>query len=159
MMSGIRGKNTRPEIVVRKGLFAMGFRFRLHSPDLPGKPDIVLPKYRTAIFINGCFWHGHDCPLFKWPSTRPGFWRAKIDGNRINDGKKQRMLQESGWRVLNVWECSMKGPGSRPADAVIREIAEWIRGTASQGELRGAAAIMDANRTGKPDEVKAEICR
>jgi DNA mismatch endonuclease (patch repair protein) len=159
MMSGIRGKNTRPEIVVRKGLFAMGFRFRLHSPDLPGKPDIVLPKYRTVIFINGCFWHGHDCPLFKWPSTRPGFWRNKIEGNRANDLKKDRMLHERGWRILTVWECSIKGPGSRQRAAVIREIADWIRGTGLHGEIGGAETGMDANHTGKPNEVETQMCR
>ena len=81
MMSGIRGKNTRPELLIRKGLHARGFRFRLHDKRLPGKPDLVLPKYSAVIFVHGCFWHGHDCHLFKWPQSRREFWRKKITRN------------------------------------------------------------------------------
>lgn len=109
MMAGIRGKNTNPEIIVRKMLHAMGYRFRLHRKDLPGKPDIVLPKYRAAIFVNGCFWHGHDCHLFKWPKTREAFWREKIVGNAMRDRKKENELLAAGWRVAVIWECCLKG--------------------------------------------------
>ena len=90
MMAGIRGTNTKPELLLRKGLHAQGFRFRLHSTGLPGKPDIVLPRHHAVVFAHGCFWHGHNCHLFKWPSTRPEFWQAKIERNReVDQGGKQ----------------------------------------------------------------------
>ena len=98
MMAGIRGKNTKPEMIIRRGLHARGFRYLLHDKRLPGKPDLVLPKHRAVIFVNGCFWHGHDCPLFKWPKTRKGFWRTKIARNRENDESAVIALRRSGWR-------------------------------------------------------------
>ena len=104
-MSGIRGTNTQPEIQVRSALHKAGYRFRLHRKDLPGKPDIVLPKYKTAIFVHGCFWHGHDCKNFKWPKTRPEFWRDKILGNKARDERHSQELQKLGWRVIVIWEC------------------------------------------------------
>lgn len=109
MMSGIRGKNTKPELVVRKALYSQGFRYRLHVKDLPGKPDIVLPKYRTVIFVHGCFWHGHNCHLFRLPSSNRDFWRAKIKQNQENDRKAVRALRKDGWRVIAVWECALRG--------------------------------------------------
>ena len=108
MMSGIRGKNTKPEIQVRKALFKQGYRFRLHVKDLPGKPDIVLPKYKTAIFVHGCFWHKHDCKYFKWPSSNTEFWKNKILDNVRRDKKHQAELKKSGWKVNIVWECWVK---------------------------------------------------
>jgi DNA mismatch endonuclease (patch repair protein) len=108
MMSGIKGKNTKPEILVRKALHARGFRFRLHDKKLPGKPDIVLPKYKTVIFVHGCFWHKHDCKYFKWPKTRPDFWRDKIESNVERDEKHQQQLKELGWNVKIIWECEIK---------------------------------------------------
>ena len=110
-MSRIRGKNTKPEMLVRKYLFAHGFRYRLHSKNLPGKPDIVLPKYKTVIFVHGCFWHGHqDCKYFVVPKTRTDWWLNKINGNKANDAKKIQALEQAGWKVLVVWECQLK-PG------------------------------------------------
>ena len=110
-MSRIRGKNTKPEMLVRKYLFAHGFRYRLHSKNLPGKPDIVLPKYKTVIFVHGCFWHGHkDCKYFVVPKTRTDWWLNKINGNKANDAKKEQALEQAGWKVLVVWECQLK-PG------------------------------------------------
>lgn len=108
MMAGIKGKNTKPEIVVRKALHAQGYRFRLHDKKLPGKPDIVLPKYKTVIFVHGCFWHKHDCKHFKWPKTRPEFWREKIEGNVARDKKHAEELITLGWNVKVVWECEVK---------------------------------------------------
>jgi len=109
-MSGIKGKNTRPELIVRKILHRSGFRFRLHRKDLPGKPDIILPKYRTVIFVNGCFWHGHEnCHLFRMPKSRQEFWEKKICGNVARDTKNRLLLSELGWGVLTIWECSLKG--------------------------------------------------
>ncbi len=110
-MSRIKGKNTKPEMLVRKYLFAHGFRYRLHSKNLPGKPDIVLPKYKTVIFVHGCFWHGHkDCKYFVVPKTRTDWWLNKINGNKANEVKKVEALQQAGWKVLTVWECQLK-PG------------------------------------------------
>lgn len=108
-MSKIRGKDTKPEEILRKGLFAKGFRYRKNDKRLPGKPDLVLPKYKTVIFVNGCFWHKHDgCKYFKWPSNNSEFWRTKIEGNIDRDKKTYAELEKSGWNVLVVWECQLK---------------------------------------------------
>ena len=108
-MSRIKSKNTKPEIVVRKALFANGFRFRLHDKKLPGKPDIVLKKYKTVILIHGCFWHGHrDCKYFVIPKTRTEWWSNKITQNQKNDTVKKQQLQEDGWNVIEVFECELK---------------------------------------------------
>lgn len=117
MMSGIRGKNTKPEIIVRKLLFSAGYRYRLYRKDLPGTPDIVLPKYRCAIFVNGCFWHGHDnCPLFRLPKSNTDFWRTKIGDNISRDHEKYNSLLANGWRIVIVWECALKGAGRLPEE-------------------------------------------
>lgn len=137
MMAGIRGKDTKPELVVRRGLHALGFRFRLHDRALPGKPDMVLPRWRAVIFIHGCFWHAHDCPLFRWPGTRQDFWRQKIGRNQERDAEVEVALDHAGWRVLKIWECSMKGPGRIGADAVMPLTADWLRSDRRQGEIRG----------------------
>ncbi|MES3013874.1 MAG: DNA mismatch endonuclease Vsr [Pseudomonadota bacterium] len=106
MMAGIGGKNTRPEMAVRQHLFAAGFRYRLHRRDLPGRPDIVLPKYKTVIFVHGCFWHRHTgCRFAAVPATNAQFWREKLDGNVERDRRSARALRAAGWRVLRVWEC------------------------------------------------------
>tara|TARA_R110002049_G_scaffold185431_4_gene353641 strand:- start:2778 stop:3230 length:453 start_codon:yes stop_codon:yes gene_type:complete len=108
MMSGIRGKDTKPEIIVRSLLHRLGYRFRLHRKDLPGKPDIVLPKWCAVIFVNGCYWHGHDnCHLFRLPKTRTDFWTKKIAGNRARDQRNHIALQDAGWKVLVIWECAV----------------------------------------------------
>ncbi len=137
MMSGIRGKNTKPEFHIRSLLHRNGFRFRLHTKDLPGKPDIVLPRYHAAIFINGCFWHGHDCHLFKLPGTRTDFWKTKIARNKENDSRAAGLLNDSSWRVATVWECALRGK-FRMNDTVITErLAGWIRSAEIKLELRG----------------------
>ncbi|MBI3133326.1 MAG: DNA mismatch endonuclease Vsr [Bacteroidetes bacterium] len=108
-MSRIKGKDTKPEMLVRKFLFANGFRYRLHVKNLPGKPDIVLPKYKTVIFVHGCFWHGHkNCKYFVVPKTRTEWWLEKISRNRENDVEKKKNLTRLGWRVMNIWECQLK---------------------------------------------------
>lgn len=123
-MSRIKNKNTKPEILVRKFLFSQGFRFRLHRKDLPGKPDIVLPKLRTAIFINGCFWHGHkDCTYAKLPDTNSDFWTSKILGNIEHDKIVREQLIELGWRVIDIWQCQLK-PKSK--DATLKQLAEIL---------------------------------
>ena len=108
-MSRIKNKNTRPEMLVRKFLFARGFRYRLNDKKLPGKPDIVLPNYKTVIFVNGCFWHGHEnCKYFKLPATRTEWWKEKIEGNIKNDIKKHNQLREEGYKVIVIWGCEVK---------------------------------------------------
>ena len=138
-MSGIRGKNTKPELAIRRGLHAMGFRFRLHVTNVPGKPDLVLPRFRAAIFVNGCFWHQHDCHLFKMPSTRPEFWQKKIMSTVARDQAVRAALVDSGWRQMVVWECALKGRTRLQFDAVLRRIVEWLKGSEQTGEIRGSA--------------------
>lgn len=108
-MSRIRSKDTKPEMLVRKFLYARGYRYKLHDKTLPGKPDIVLPKLRTVIFVHGCFWHGHkNCKYFVVPKTRTDWWLNKINGNIANDKKHLAQLRKAGWRVINIWECQLK---------------------------------------------------
>lgn len=108
-MSRIKGKDTKPEMLVRKFLFADGFRYRLHDKKLPGKPDIVLPKYKTVIFVNGCFWHGHEgCKYYVIPKTRTDWWVNKINHNKANDLKTKQSLKKKGWKVVVIWECELK---------------------------------------------------
>lgn len=126
MMSGIKGKNTSPELLVRKGLHARGFRFRIHADHLPGKPDLVLPKYRSVIFVHGCFWHGHDCRYFKVPQTRPEFWLEKIGRNRLRDQKQIADLIARGWRVLIVWECAVRLMKKQKNLQLIDQIGCWL---------------------------------
>ena len=108
-MSRIRSKDTKPEMLVRRFLHKNGFRYRLHVKDLPGKPDIVLPKYKTVIFIHGCFWHGHEgCKYYVAPKTRTEWWLNKIQTNTANDLKAEEILISEGWKIIRVWECELK---------------------------------------------------
>ena len=107
-MAAIRSTDTKPELYVRKILYGAGYRYRLHVKKLPGKPDIVLKKYNLVIFVNGCFWHGHNCKLFKLPKTRTEFWENKIHKNKTNDRSNKKKLIELGWKVKNIWECEIK---------------------------------------------------
>lgn len=111
-MSRIKGKDTKPELLVRKFLFARGIRYRLHDKKLPGKPDLVFPKYKTVLFIHGCFWHGHEgCKYYVTPKTNTEWWLAKINGNMIKDKNSIIQLEQQGWKVLVIWECSLKPAG------------------------------------------------
>lgn len=137
MMAGIRGKHTKPELMIRRGLHALGFRFRLHDRNLPGAPDLLLPRWRAAIFVHGCFWHGHDCHLFRLPGTREEFWRKKIARNRERDTEVEALLERAGWRVMQIWECSIKGPRKIGVEPVISLVADWLRSGLQHGEIRG----------------------
>lgn len=126
-MRAIRSKDTKPELQIRRWLHGAGFRFRLHRNDLPGRPDLVLPKYNAVILVHGCFWHGHACHMFKLPGTRTEFWREKINANCSRDVRDTAALLAAGWRVLTVWECSIKGSRRRSAEVITSEITEWLR--------------------------------
>ena len=127
-MSRIKGKNTKPEILVRKFLFSKGFRFRIHSINLPGKPDIVLPKYKSIIFINGCFWHGHkDCKYFVIPKTRTDWWLEKINKTIYRDSLIFNELTNLGWTVHRIWTCEIKKDGSGRLNELVNEIRESIQ--------------------------------
>jgi DNA mismatch endonuclease (patch repair protein) len=137
MMSTIRGKNTRPEMVVRQGLHARGLRYRVHVRGLPGTPDLVFPGRRAVLFVHGCFWHGHDCHLFRMPSTRPEFWAAKIARNREVDARSIAALRTEGWRVGIVWECALKGKTKLAPDEAIDRCEAWLRGSGPTLEVSG----------------------
>lgn len=134
MMAGIRGKDTKPELEIRLRLHRLGFRYRIHDRNLPGSPDIVLKKYNAVIFIHGCFWHRHNCHIFKWPNTRPEFWKNKINKNYENDSKAFKSLRSAGWRVCIVWECSIKG-SSKNAQTASESIAHWLKSNESILEI------------------------
>lgn len=136
-MSGIRGRDTRIEVAVRKALFARGFRYRLNERKLPGRPDVVLPRYRATVFVNGCYWHGHDCGLFRVPSTNSEFWRAKIEGNRERDRRNGAALADAGWRVAVVWECALRGRGEDALRRVADRLARWLTGQRRTLEIPG----------------------
>jgi DNA mismatch endonuclease (patch repair protein) len=142
MMAGIRGKDTGPEMKVRRALHAAGFRFRLHRGDLPGRPDILLPRHRAAVFIHGCFWHRHPgCRLASTPSSNAAFWEAKFSANVGRDAKNKAALLEAGWRVATVWECGLK---RARADETFAALTAWLRGT---GRVHESEVIEDASHS------------
>lgn len=155
-MSRIRGRDTKPEMLIRRGLHACGFRYRLQDRRLPGRPDLVFPRYRAVIFVHGCFWHGHDCPMFKLPATRREFWDVKIASNRSRDERTTAALLKLGWRVATVWECSLKGPGRLRTDEVIRQCQAFLlAGEATLINIRGAGRTNEA-RQQKPQQSTGE---
>lgn len=127
MMSGIRGRDTQPELSVRRALHKLGLRFRLHKKDLPGKPDLVFPKYNTIVFVHGCFWHQHGCSNSRMPKTKPEFWVPKLQANRERDERTQDALIALGWRLAIVWECSVRRAEKNSDDTIYMRLAEWIR--------------------------------
>lgn len=139
-MAAIRGADTGPELQIRRALHARGFRYRLHVKTLPGKPDLVFPGLGAVVFINGCFWHGHDCALFKWPKSREDFWRAKISGNIARDATQFTELRARGWRVARVWDCALRGREKRPFDEVISQLSLWLRSDRPETDLTGRGA-------------------
>lgn len=136
-MSAIKGRNTKPELLIRRALHGAGLRYRLHVKDLPGKPDLVFPRYRAIVFVHGCFWHRHDCHLCRWPATRHEFWQEKLERNVRNDERAMRALLESGWRVATVWECALKGPTHPDFASAMQRLIGWIQGDAMTITLRG----------------------
>jgi DNA mismatch endonuclease (patch repair protein) len=120
-MARIKGKNTKPETALRRLLTAMGYRYRLHLRDLPGRPDVVFTARRAVVFVHGCFWHAHSCPAGRIPKTRPEFWRAKLEANTARDARQLAELERAGWRTLVLWECEMKD-----LEAVGRRVADFL---------------------------------
>lgn len=142
MMSGVKGKDTKLEVALRKELFARGFRYRTHTKGTPGKPDLVLKKYNAIVFIHGCFWHGHEnCKLFRYPKSRIDFWKEKIGKNIERDRKNTQKLLDEGWRVLLVWECAVKGKADKlPITADLVE--KWILSDESSSSIRASKEDM-----------------
>lgn len=131
-MSRVRGRDTKPEMVIRQGLHARGLRYRLHDRTLPGRPDLVFAKYRAVVFVHGCFWHAHGCKRSKLPATRRHFWKKKLEGNAARDQLAVAELQAAGWRILVVWECALRGAGSVRTQTVVDRAAAFIRDEAPQ---------------------------
>lgn len=132
-MSRIRNKDTKPEEFVRKYLFSHGFRYRKNDARLPGKPDIVLPKYKTVIFVNGCFWHKHEgCKFFVWPKNNADFWREKIESNVLRDGRNHELLTAMGWRVVTIWECELK---RNKCDETLELLFKYLREIEEKGNF------------------------
>lgn len=151
-MRAIRGRDTRPEIFLRKSLHKAGFRYRISTADLPGKPDVYLPRYRTVIFVHGCFWHCHGCYLFKLPLNRRDFWLNKLSGNVVRDQRNLKLLLDNGYRVLVVWECSLKGRNKLSSDQLITNIQQWLN-------VGGSIAVADTEGFTDVRETERYLCR
>lgn len=150
-MSHIRGRDTKPEMLVRKGLHARGLRYRLHDRKLPGRPDLVFPRYSAVVFVHGCFWHMHGCALSKLPATRQDFWKRKLEGNAARDRAAIDALQAAGWRVMVIWECALRGLLRVDGCELIRRAEIFVReSTEEQCELAGRAPARGRACTGIP---------
>lgn len=136
-MSRIHGRDTTPELIIRKGLHALGFRYPTHDRALPGKPDLVFPKFNAVILVNGCVWHGHECHLLRLPAAWRDFWVQKIQTNKERDVFNLHRLETFRWRAMTVWECALKGRERRPNNETIQMLAEWLLEGRENSELRG----------------------
>jgi len=134
-MRAIRSKDTKPEVLIRKLLHKKGFRYRLHPTNIPSKPDIYFPKYKAAIWVHGCFWHGHDCHLFKWPESNTQMWKDKITNNKKRDAIKKEELDKMGIRVLTVWECALKGKCKLTKEELIDQLKNWLLNSKADHEI------------------------
>lgn len=136
MMAAVRGKDTGPELAIRKGLHALGFRYALHSRKLRGKPDLLLPKHRAAVWVHGCFWHGHGCPYCRPARSRIEYWGPKVERTRERDAQALEAARTAGWRRLVVWECAI----ANDREGAVERVAEWLRGAEPEGEIVGYAS-------------------
>ena len=137
IMASISSKNSKPELLLRRALHSKGYRYRLHQSNLPGKPDLVFRQFNAVLFVNGCFWHGHDCPLFKIPSTNQAFWTDKINKNRVRDKNVNERIIQDGWRILIIWECSLRGKHKINFHELIVLIENWLKSKEKIREIRG----------------------
>ena len=149
MMSGIRGRDTKIELVVRKALHARGLRYRLHNRSLPGRPDIAFMGVKAAVLMNGCFWHGHDCSFFRLPASNTEFWREKIDANRRRDAKALDSLHALGWRTATVWECAIRNRPVEEFAHLLDCIESWVRAGTGHLELRGPVDVVPSHPAAK----------
>lgn len=147
-MAAIRGADTKPEMIVRRGLHRLGLRFRLHDRGLPGTPDLVFPRRRVAVFVHGCFWHGHDCSLGVRPRTNADFWKEKIGRNQQRDQAAEVALNRAGWRVATVWECALRGRQRLPLQDALESLAAFVRDDATPQLLLRGAPFIDRRDTG-----------
>lgn len=145
IMRRVRGKDTKPEMLLRKALFARGFRYRLHDHNLPGKPDMVFPKFKAVIFVHGCFWHGHTCSKFRLPKSNINYWIHKIKRNQINDNNHLSKLYSQGWRVLIVWECALASMENYD------RIACWLKGDCSDRHPDQLPSVNSINTISKTE--------
>ena len=136
-MALVGSKDTKPELLIRRGLHRLGFRYRLHVKELPGKPDIVFPRYKAVIQIHGCFWHGHKCPLYRFPKSNTDYWQRKIARNIQRDSANRQSLSDLGWRLLTIWECAIKGREKLELSQVIYQASDWLRSASAESEIRG----------------------
>ena len=142
MMAGIRGKDTRPEMALRRAMHARGFRYRLHATGLPGRPDLVLPKYGSVVFVHGCFWHRHPgCRYTSIPSTRPDFWQTKFEVNVVRDNAARGALLIAGWRVATVWDCAVRRP--QQVEFAVNLLAAWLRSGAAESEIGETVVVAE----------------
>ncbi len=151
MMSAVRAKNTKLEIEIRRRLFSQGFRYRLHARNLPGTPDMVLLKYSTVIFVHGCFWHYHGCSRSTIPESRRNWWRRKLEDNRTRDEKALAVLRSNGWRVVVIWECSVRRSGldrKKALDSVCLRVGEFLRSKKNNLEISGPFPVVASERQG-----------
>lgn len=155
-MSRIRSRDTMPEMVLRRALHARGLRYRLHVRGLPGTPDLVFPRRRAVVFVHGCFWHGHDCPMFRLPNTRTDFWRQKIEGNVARDRRSAEVLKELGWRQLTIWECALRGRAKLPVDNVAAFVARFVSGEDAMLKVLGDWASVE-NRPGASSRQRVQV--
>ncbi len=142
MMSGIRNRNTRPELLVRSQLHARGLRYRLNVGALPGRPDLVLTRHQSVVLVHGCFWHGHQCSLFRWPGSNRAFWRKKILGNVARDQKNVERLLDLGWSVATIWECSLRGQSPEKVVRTLDRVETWIR----KSRVKPACRVFEPGR-------------
>jgi len=156
MMAGIKSRDTKPETIIRKGLHARGFRYRLSTKGVPGKPDLVLPKWRTVVLVHGCFWHWHGCALSKLPTSNVQFWQAKLAANKHRDNVVRRLLAADGWRVATVWECATRGKYAQDRlPWVLDRLARWIRKPSKKLTLEiGSISLPAKPSIALPERVK-----
>jgi DNA mismatch endonuclease (patch repair protein) len=150
-MSRIRARDTKPELVLRRAMHHAGMRYRLHAPDLPGRPDMIMRRRKVAIFVHGCFWHAHDCPKGVTPATRRDFWTAKLARNRDRDAHQAAALRAAGWRVATVWECALAGRARLHPDHVVGKLADWLRTDGVRLEISGDWASVRARAPRGPE--------
>lgn len=137
IMASVGQRNTGVEVMLRSALHAAGLRYRLHDRSLPGSPDLVFPRFRAAVFIHGCYWHAHGCHRSSVPKSRRAFWMDKFEANKLRDARKAQALLADGWRVLDVWECALRGKTARDPDAVASLVRRWLTSTAERGSIAG----------------------